>query len=319
MAGSRGLAPEHEFYLTAINTDPDLPLVPPTGRSGRSETAPQPYGLEAVTGYENIVEEIYERAEAASLHLDTMIHEAGTAQLEINFNHGEPVHLSDQVLMFKRIVRQVALQNNVYATFMAKPMENQPGSAMHLHISAHDAKGNNLLGSDAGPTEAFRHFLGGLQEYLPHVTPLFAPNVNSFRRMQPDHAAPINLQWGYDNRSCGLRVPISNPGSMRVENRLPGADSNPYLAIASSLVAGYLGLTRKIEPMPMVDGNAYRHERTLPRNLDVALDRMAACDAVRNILDPAFVDAFLRIKLKELDAFQKVISSWERDHLLLKV
>lgn len=319
MGWSIVVAPELEFYLTAVNTDPDLPLVPPTGRSGRSETAPQPYGLEAVTEYENIIEEIYERAESASLHLDTMIHEAGTAQLEINFNHGEPIHLSDQVLMFKRIVRQVALQNDVYATFMAKPMANQPGSAMHLHISAHDAKGTNLFGSDAGPTEAFRHFVGGLQEYLPHVTPLFAPNVNSFRRMQPDHAAPINLQWGYDNRSCGLRVPISNAGSMRVENRLPGADSNPYLAIASSLVAGYLGLTQKIEPMPMVDGNAYRHERTLPRNLDVALDRMAACEAVRNILDPAFVDAFLRIKLKELGAFQNVISSWERDHLLLKV
>lgn len=313
------VAPELEFYLTAVNTDPDFPLVPPTGRSGRSETAPQPYGLEAVTEYEEIIEEIYERAEAASLHLDTMIHEAGTAQLEINFNHGEPIHLCDQVLLFKRIVRQVALENDVYATFMAKPMEHQPGSAMHLHISAHGSDGKNLFGGTDGPTEAFRHFIGGLQEYLPHVTPLFAPNVNSFRRMQPDHAAPINLQWGYDNRSCGLRVPLSGPNSMRVENRLPGADSNPYLAIASSLVAGYLGLTGKIEPLPMVDGNAYRHERTLPRNLDIALDRMAACDAVKAHLGAEFVDSFLRIKLMELGAFQRVISSWERDHLLLKV
>ena len=319
MGWSMMIAPELEFYLTAVNTDPDLPLVPPIGRSGRSETAPQPYGLEAVTEYEDIIEEIYERAEAASLHLDTMIHEAGTAQLEINFNHGEPIHLSDQVLLFKRIVRQVALQNDVYATFMAKPMENQPGSAMHLHISAHDKSGKNLFGSADGPTEVFRHFIGGLQEYLPHVTPLFAPNVNSFRRMQPDHAAPINLQWGYDNRSCGLRVPISGASSMRVENRLPGADSNPYLAIASSLVAGYLGVVNKIEPLPMVDGNAYRHARTLPRNLDVALDRMAVCDAVKAILGAEFVESFLRIKLKELDAFQGVISSWERDHLLLKV
>lgn len=248
-----------------------------------------------------------------------MIHEAGTAQLEINFNHGEPIHLSDQVLLFKRIVRQVALQHGVYATFMAKPMENQPGSAMHLHISAHGKDGRNLFGSDDGPTQAFRHFIGGLQVYLPHVTPLFAPNVNSFRRMRPDHSAPINLQWGYDNRSCGLRVPISGASAMRVENRLPGADSNPYLAIAASLVAGYLGLTQRIEPLPMVEGNAYLHERTLPRNLDVALDRMAACDAVKDILGSAFVDSFLRIKLKELGAFSEVISSWERDHLLLKV
>src|SRR3972149_10793750 len=109
------VAPELEFYLTRINTDPDLPLEPPAGRSGRSETAPQPYGLEAITEYEDLIETIYEHAEAGSLHLDTMIHESGTAQLEINFNHGEPVHLSDQVLVFKRIVRQVALKHGVYA------------------------------------------------------------------------------------------------------------------------------------------------------------------------------------------------------------
>lgn len=313
------VAPELEFYLTAVNTDPDLPLVPPAGRSGRPETAPQPYGLEAVTEYEDIIEEIYERAEAASLQLATMIHEAGTAQLEINFNHGDPIQLSDQVLLFKRIVRQVALKHDVYATFMAKPMETQPGSAMHLHLSVHDAEGKNIFGSPDGLSETFRHFVGGLQRFLPDITPLFAPNVNSFRRMGPNHAAPINLQWGYDNRSCGLRVPISDANSMRVENRLPGADSNPYLAIAASLVAGYLGVKQKLAPLPMVEGNAYRYERTLPRNLDIALERMTACDDVRDILGDDFVDSFLRIKAKELDAFQGVISSWERDHLLLKV
>ena len=214
------VAPELEFYLTQVNTDPDLPLAPPAGRSGRSETSPQPYGLEAITEYEDLIETIYEHAEAASLHLDTMIHESGTAQLEINFNHGDPVHVSDQVLVFKRIVRQVALKHGVYATFMAKPMENQPGSAMHLHVSVVDAKkGTNLFGAEEGDgnTDTFRHFVGGLQKYLGDVTPLFAPNVNSFRRMRPDFSAPINLQWGYDNRSCGLRVPISQQSNRRVE------------------------------------------------------------------------------------------------------
>src|SRR5688572_24506683 len=161
------VAPELEFYLTQINTDPDLPLAPPAGRSGRSETAPQPYGLEAITEYEDLIETIYEHAEAASLHLDTMIHESGTAQLEINFNHGDPVHVSDQVLVFKRIVRQVALKHGVYATFMAKPMENQPGSAMHLHISVVNEKsGDNLFSTpDGGNSQTFRHFVGGLHKY----------------------------------------------------------------------------------------------------------------------------------------------------------
>ncbi|MES1201311.1 MAG: glutamine synthetase family protein [Pseudomonadota bacterium] len=315
------VAPELEFYLTQINTDPDLPLMPPAGRSGRSETSPQPYGLEAITEYEDLIETIYEHAEAASLHLDTMIHESGTAQLEINFNHGDPVHVSDQVLVFKRIVRQVALKHGVYATFMAKPMENQPGSAMHMHISVVDAKTgeNNLFGAGDDNTKLFRNFVGGLQKYLGQCTPLFAPNVNSFRRMRPDFSAPINLQWGYDNRSCGLRVPISGEQNRRIENRLPGADANPYLGIAASLVCGYIGIRDAIEPSEMVEGNAYKWKRTLPRTLAEGLDRFKECKPVIELLGEHFCAAFQRIKAHELNAFDGVISSWERDHLLLKV
>ena len=315
------VAPELEFYLTQINTDPDLPLEPPAGRSGRSETAPQPYGLEAITEYEDLIETIYEHAEEASLHLDTMIHESGTAQLEINFNHGDAILVSDQVLVFKRIVRQVALRHGVYATFMAKPMENQPGSAMHVHISVVDAEsGDNLFGaSDGANTELFRHFVGGLRRYLPQSAPLFAPNVNSFRRIGPDHSAPINLQWGYDNRSCGLRVPISGPTSRRIENRLPGADANPYLAVAASLVCGYLGIRDKIEPGEMIEGSAYDKARTLPRTLAESLDAFEKCAPVIELLGPNFCSAFQRVKRQELATFEQVISSWERDHLLLKV
>ena len=315
------VAPELEFYLTAPNPDPDLPLTPPAGRSGRAETSPQPYGLEAITEYEDLIEDIYEDSEAAALNLDTMIHESGTAQLEINFLHGDPVMLSDEVLVFKRIVRQVALKHGVYATFMAKPMENQPGSAMHLHISVvNAADGLNLFADDAGAdSPMFRHYIAGLQKYLPQVAPLFAPNVNSFRRMRPSHSAPINVQWGYDNRSCGLRVPLSDRHNRRIENRLPGADANPYLAIAAALICGYIGIDEGLEPSTPAVGNAYHHARTLPKTLEAALERFNACDAVRALLGEAFSRAFTCIKEAELEAFQGVISSWERDHLLLKV
>lgn len=314
------VAPELEFYLTAPNTDPDLPLAPPLGRSGRIEAAPQPYGLEAITEYEDLIEQIYEDSETAALNVDTMIHESGTAQLEINFLHGDPVQLCDQVLVFKRIVRQAALRHNMYATFMAKPMESQPGSAMHLHVSVSDeARGANLFADEDGSdSAAFRHFIGGLQEYLPRIAPLFAPNVNSFRRMRPSHSAPINVQWGYDNRSCGLRVPISDRTNRRIENRLPGADANPYLAIAATLVAGYLGMREGREPSPAAVGNAYNHARTLPKTLEDALERFAACEPVRQLLGEPFFTALTLIKEAELQAFQGVISSWERDHLLLK-
>lgn len=317
------VAPEIEFYLTAMNPDPDLPLTPPAGRSGRPETSPQPYGLEAINEFEDVVDAIYEYSEIADLDVDTMIHESGAAQLEINFIHGDPVSLCDQVLVFKRIVRQVALAHGVYATFMAKPMESQPGSAMHLHISVvgeGDGDGVNLFAGDDGADSAvFRHFVGGLQKYLPQIAPLFAPNVNSFRRMRPSHSAPINVQWGRDNRSCGLRVPISDRHNRRIENRLPGADANPYLAMAAALISGYLGIEEAVEPAAQVTGNAYHQPRTLPKTLEEALERFAACQPVRALLGEPFFRAFAAIKEAELEAFQGVISSWERDHLLLKV
>jgi glutamine synthetase len=315
------VAPEVEFFLTARNVDPDLPLETPVGRSGRAETVSQPYGLEAINEYEDLIEQIYEYCEIADLDIETMIHEAGAAQLEVNFNHGNALELADQVLMFKRIVRQVALAQNVYATFMAKPMDNQPGSAMHIHQSLVDKEtGKNLFANSNGTdSKLFRHYIGGLQRYLPDVAPLFAPNVNSFRRMRPQFDAPINVQWGLDNRSCGLRTPISDGRNRRIENRLPGADANSYLAIASSLACGYVGMMEGIEPGPIITTSAYRMPRSLPRTLDEALERFKNCAPMREVLGEAFCQVFAAVKLDELDAFEGVVSAWEREHLLLKV
>lgn len=314
------VAPELEFFLTAKNTDPDFPLQSPVGRSGRAETTSEPYGLEAVNEYEDLIEELYDFAEKARLEIDTLIHESGAGQLEINFQHGDPLELADQVLLFKRVIRQVALRHGIYATFMAKPMQHQPGSAMHLHQSVVDRSGKNIFANDDGEdSDLFHAYIGGLQKLLPAVSPLFAPNVNSFRRMKPQHDAPINTQWGLDNRTCGLRVPLSGGQDRRVENRLPGADSNPYLAIAASLLCGYVGMVEGYEPRDRISGSAYRMARSLPRTLYEALDRFGQCKPVRPYLGEEFIDTFIAIKQAELDAYQDVISSWEREHLLLKV
>jgi glutamine synthetase len=314
------VAPELEFFLTAMNADPDLPLQTPLGRSGRAESSPEPYGLEAVNEFEDLIEEIYDFAERARLDIDTLIHESGAGQLEINFQHGDALELSDQVLLAKRIIRQVAQRHGVHATFMAKPMQNQPGSAMHIHQSVVDDAGANIFAHPDGSDSAlFQCFIGGLQRLLPQIAPLFAPNVNSFRRMKPAHDAPINVQWGVDNRTCGLRVPRSAAKDRRVENRLPGADANPYLAVAASLLAGYIGIVELIEPRESIEGSAYRLQRTMPRSLTEALDRFERCRAVRPFLGEAFIETFIAIKNAELEAYQEVISSWEREHLLLKV
>lgn len=315
------IAPEVEFYLVSKNLDPDFPLVPPSGRSGRPETASQPYGLEALNEFEDIIEHIYDFCEKAGLDIDTMIHESGAAQLEVNFQHGDPLRLADEVLLFKRIVRQVALEHGVYATFLAKPMSDQPGSAMHIHQSVLDSTtGKNIFSTQNGKDSAlFRSYIAGLARLLPQVSPMFAPNVNSFRRMRPDSDAPINVQWGTDNRSCGLRVPLSDGKNRRIENRLPGADANPYLAFAASLVCGYVGMVERMQPPKSITGNAYNRARTLPRTLEAALDRFSHCRPVKALLGEEFFEVFYAIKECELFNYQSVISSWEREHLLLRV
>jgi glutamine synthetase len=315
------VAPEVEFYLVSKNIDPDFPLVPPAGRSGRPETASQPYGLEALGEFEDIIDHIYDFCEKAGLDIDTMIHESGAAQLEVNFLHGDPLRLADEVLLFKRIVRQVALEHGVYATFLAKPMSDQPGSAMHIHQSVLDATtGKNIFSLSNGKDSAlFRSYIAGLARLLPQVAPMFAPNVNSFRRMRPDSDAPINVQWGSDNRSCGLRIPMSDGKNRRIENRLPGADSNPYLAMAASLVCGYVGMIERMVPPKSVSGSAYNRARTLPRTLEAALDRFSHCKPVKALLGEDFFEVFYAIKECELFNYQSVISSWEREHLLLRV
>lgn len=315
------VAPELEFYLVKINTDPDYPLEPPIGRTGRPETVRQSYSIDAVNEFDPMFEDIYDYCEAQKLEIDTLIHEAGAAQMEINFRHGEPLDLADQVLLFKRTVRETAIRHNIYATFMAKPMENEPGSAMHVHQSIVDkaTQQNIFVDSKGNDSELFFAFIAGLQKYLPAAMAFFSPYVNSYRRIARYHSAPINMQWGYDNRTVGLRIPLSAPDARRVENRVAGADVNPYLTIAASLACGYLGMKEKLEPTKPLESDAYEMPFALPRNLEGALQNLRQCEPLRDILGETFVRAFCAVKEEEYETFFKVVGSWEREYLLLNV
>ncbi|HEX6144636.1 MAG TPA: glutamine synthetase family protein [Geminicoccaceae bacterium] len=314
------VAPELEFFLTKINEDPDYPLEPPIGRSRRPESARQSYGIEAVNEFDPIFEDVYDWCEAQEIDIDTLTHEAGAAQMEINFNHGDPLELADQAFLFKRTLRQAALKHGIYATFMAKPMAGEPGSAMHIHQSVFDqASGHNLFAQGDQNSPLFLQHIAGLQRFLPAAMPLLAPNVNSYRRLRKHSDAPINLHWGWDNRTVGLRVPDAPPSSRRVENRVAGADANPYLAIAASLACGYLGMVEELEPTRPIDGSAYRLAQTLPRYLSEALDQLRRAKPLRQLFSEDFVEALIMVKEVEHEAYQRVISSWEREHLLLNV
>ncbi|MDI4658609.1 glutamine synthetase family protein [Xanthobacter autotrophicus] len=315
------VAPEIEFYLVEPNTDPDYPLKPPVGRSGRPEIGRQSYSIQAVNEFDALFEDIYDYSEAQGLEIDTLIHEDGAAQMEINLRHGDPLTLADQVFLFKRTIREAALAHKIYATFMAKPIANEPGSAMHIHQSIISTQtGKNIFSDDeGGPTPEFFSFIAGQQKYLPSVMCIMAPYVNSYRRLTRDSMAPINLQWGYDNRTAGLRVPPSTPEARRLENRVPSSDANPYLAIAASLACGYLGMTEHLRATDPLEGDAKNLDFDLPRGLLEAVAAFSDSEPLAEVLGHRFVAAYAAVKQAEFETFMRVISPWEREYLLLNV
>jgi len=314
------IAPEVEFYLVSRNTDADIELIPPIGRCGRRESTRLSYSIGAVSEFEDFVEDMYEYADAQQLQVDTLIHENGAAQMEINFRHDDPMSLADQVFVFKRTVREAAFKHDMYATFMAKPMKNEPGSAMHIHQSVIDIdSGRNVFADDNGDfTGVLLSYIAGLQRYTPELISLYAPNVNSYRRLAPDIAAPINLNWGFDNRTSAFRVPHSEPTATRVENRFPGADANPYLAIAASLASGLLGIQENLQPSEPHSGTASENVE-VARTLEEGLRNLRVTPALCELFGDLFLRAYTAVKLDEFEEFNQVISSWEREHLLLQV
>jgi len=315
------IAPELEFFLVEPNVDSDYPLKPPVGRSGRPEIGRQSYSIAAVNEFDPLFDDVYAFCEAQEIEIDTLIHEAGAAQMEINLLHGNALNLADQAFLFKRTAREAALRHKMYATFMAKPMAKEPGSAMHLHQSVVDVntRANVFSAADGSPTPLFFSHIAGLQKYLAAAMSLFAPNVNSYRRTTPHNSAPINVHWGYDNRTAGLRVPMSSAVARRVENRLGGADANPYLAMAASLACGYLGMIEGIKPSEPVPGSAYDLPFQLPRTLAEALRLLRECRPLVELFGERFILAYTAVKESEYEAFSQVISAWEREHLLLNV
>ncbi|MBY6067093.1 glutamine synthetase family protein [Leisingera aquaemixtae] len=315
------VAPEMEFFLVARNIDPAKEIEPMMGRSGRPAAARQAYSMTAVDEFGPVIDDIYDFAEAQGFEIDGITQEGGAGQLEINLRHGDPVKLADEVFYFKRLIREAALRHDCFATFMAKPIENEPGSAMHIHHSILDVEtGQNIFsGPQGGETDAFYNFIAGLQNHLPAGLAVMAPYVNSYRRYVKDHAAPINLEWARDNRTTGIRVPLSGPEARRVENRIAGMDCNPYLGIALSLACGYLGLVNEERPRKQFKGDAYEGDGDIPQVMGQALDLFDEATELHEVLGADFARVYSIVKRAEYEEFLQVISPWEREHLLMNV
>ncbi|MEZ5796825.1 MAG: glutamine synthetase family protein [Paracoccaceae bacterium] len=314
------VAPEMEFFLTARNTDPNLPVIPPMGRTGRRAAGKQAYSLSAVDEYGKVIDDIYDFAEAQGLEIDGILQEGGAGQVELNLAHGDPVRLADDVFFFKRLIREAALRHDCLPPSWPSPSPANPAQpCTSIPRWSTRNRQEHLCRPQGVETAAFMNFIGGLQKHLGAAVALFAPYVNSYRRYVPDFAAPINLEWGRDNRTTGLRIPISGPAARRVENRLPGMDCNPYLGIASTLACGYLGLVNQVEARAEFTGSAYIDSEDIPVNLGDALDMLDEDAALKEVMGVDFIKVYDSVKRNEYKEFLQVISPWEREHLLLNV
>ncbi len=314
------VAPEVEFYLLSPHSDPGEAVKPPEGRLGRTENLRQPYSIDTMNDFEPFILDVYKYCEAQDIQVDALSQEMGPAQLEINFKHGNALDLADQVFLFKRTLREVAILHEMHVTFLAKPHADEAGSSLHIHQSILDADGNNIFSNDDGQaSDLFYGYLGGLQRYMRDAMLIFAPYVNSYRRFINPWSSPVNLAWAIDNRTVGLRVPDSPPEARRVENRLAGSDVNPYLVIAATLACGYLGMVEGLEPTPEAEGSAYSGDFDLHRHIFSAIDAMRGSDAMRSMLGDEFVTLYTALKDAEYTEFQEIITPYERETLLLNV
>ncbi len=309
------VATELEFFIFDKHSDPAQPFQPPVGLDGRRESGCSAFSVSSGNGLRPFLDEVYSSMAALGLPRDTFMHEMGVSQFEINLLHGDALLIADQTFLFKHLLREVGLKHGLNVVFMAKPLAHTPGSSMHIHQSVvEQVAGRNIFTDAAGEaTPAFYHFIGGQQAALAEFALLFAPNVNSYQRFCHPYASPNNACWSNDNRAAGLRIPASAPAARRVENRLPGADANPYLALAASLAAGLHGLREQVQPTAPIQGEfEVPEEQSLPCTLHAALQRLHASQLAREWFGQEFVEGYIASKTLELTSFLDEITPWER-------
>jgi glutamine synthetase len=309
------VATELEFFVLAHNPDPLRPFQPPLGLDGRREDGGGAFSVGSGNALRPFFEEVYRCMAALGLPRDTFMHEMGVSQYEINLWHGDALLLADQTLLFKHLLREVGLKHGINVVFMAKPLAHTPGSSMHIHQSVvEQGTGKNIFTTaDGRASAAFFQFIAGQQAAMPDFTALFAPHVNSYQRLCHPFASPNNACWSEDNRSAGLRIPASAPAARRVENRVAGADANPYLILAASLAAGLHGIEQQLQPSAPLQGEfVVPDELLLPCTMHAALQRLKHSELALQLLGKEFVDGYLATKALELTNFYDEITPWER-------
>ncbi len=310
------VATELEFYLIDPVRSALDPVRPPNTRDGRWHTGQtQVLSISELQDFEEVFHGISTAARAQNVPADTTLRENGPGQYEINLNHvPDALAAADYAVLLKRIVKGVARASDLDATFMAKPYGTQAGSGMHVHFSILNEKGENIYVGENGPSDALFHSVGGLLESMGESMAIFAPHQNSYRRLRPSEHAPTYASWGFDNRSAAVRVITASKPATRIEHRVAGSDTNPYLVLAMILSAALAGMKEKLSPGGAISGDdhAVNHE-PLPTNWDYALQRFGKSSFAYAALGPKYRSLYTACKQQELSEFSLRVTDVEYD------
>jgi glutamine synthetase len=250
---------------------------------------------------------------AAGVPVESSKGEWGRGQHEVNFVYGDPIPVADMHTVFKQGIKEIAAQQGRSITFMAKPSMSEAGNSCHIHCSLWKDGRNAFSDASGGQTKLFRQFLGGLLKYSPELCYFFGPTINSYKRYQPGSWAPTKMAWSHDNRTVGFRV-VGQGNGLRIENRMPGADANPYLAFAATMVAGMAGIRENLDCGDDYRGNAYVDTKlkALPSSLEEAIDLLKTSKLARESFGQDVVDFYAHTGSLEVQAFNNSVTDWEK-------
>jgi glutamine synthetase len=304
------IGPELEFYV--LEESPSAP----NGWKRYGEGTGNVYTAGLKGDPENTLLASLRKLEAYGLDVVAANHEFASGQFEINLWHSEALDAADRAFRFKNAVQELARIQGRMATFMAKPFNDEGGSGFHLHFSVRSGDGGHLFDDPQGEdglSQVGRSAIAGILAHAPAIAALNNPTINSYKRFGPDTLAPWLIDWGLDNRSAMVRIPPERGRAARLELRLGDASANPYLAIAATVAAAYLGIRDKLDPPAKLEGYGYDLSKAakLPSDLPTAIAALEADTELADLLGPQFIATFLAYKRNELERFASWVTDWE--------
>ena len=311
------VATELEFYLLVHDGDKYIPKVSNLPGSDLPQNGLQFSTLDELAAINPFLEDVDRACQAQNIPAGTALSEYAPGQFEINLKHIDNAVLAcDHAVLLKRVIKGVAQQHGLAASFMAKPFTEYSGCGLHVHISLLNKKGNNVFAgssADGEFSDILRHAIGGMAESMAESMAIFAPNANSYRRYGRNSYVPIAPNWGPNHRDLALRIPLSSSQNARVEHRVAGADANPYLVMAALLAGIHHGITNRCDPGVMVQaGQEIEEEATLPLRWEAALDAFAAGKILPQYFGETYHEVFEKCRREECDRFHAEVS--ERDY-----